>query len=193
MPSKLHRHDEFGHAHFWTISCYRRLQFFHDEGMKRVVIDALRTLQMRLGVCLLGYVMMPEHLHVLVYPQRRGDVAPIPIATVLQALKQYVGEHGKSRLREIWRRKGRLWSEPLNRWARGEFHKQQILYARGYDRNVFTQDELYQKLDYCHKNPVTRGLVADAAHWRWSSYRFFEYGDRSPLPMDWDGGWPVEW
>lgn len=65
MPSHLHRHDEPGHAHFWTISCYRRLQFFHDDGMKRVVIEALRALQTTLGVCLVGYVVMPEHVHVL--------------------------------------------------------------------------------------------------------------------------------
>ena len=36
MPSHLRRYDEPGHTHFWTISCYRRLQFFHDDGMKRV-------------------------------------------------------------------------------------------------------------------------------------------------------------
>ncbi|NTW35151.1 MAG: hypothetical protein HGB17_03310, partial [Syntrophobacteraceae bacterium] len=68
MPSHLHRHDEPGHIHFWTISCYRRLQFFRDDGMKQVVVAALRSLQVDLGVCLVGYVVMPEHLHVLVYP-----------------------------------------------------------------------------------------------------------------------------
>jgi len=35
MPSHLRRYDEPGHTHYWTISCYRRLQFFHDDGMKR--------------------------------------------------------------------------------------------------------------------------------------------------------------
>ena len=50
-----------------------------------------------------------------------------------------------------------------------------------------------QKLDYCHKNPLTRGLVDDPADWKWSSYRFYEFGDRSVLPMDWDGSWPIEW
>lgn len=70
MPSRLRRVDEPGHTHFWTISCYRRLQFFHDDGMKRVAVAALWRLRQRFGVCLLAYVVMPEHLHVLLYPQR---------------------------------------------------------------------------------------------------------------------------
>ena len=36
-------------------------------------------------------------------------------------------------------------------------------------------------------------LAAGAADWRWSSYRFYEHGDRSVLAMDWDGRWPIEW
>ena len=193
MPSHLRRYNEPGHTHFWTISCYRRLQFFHDDGMKRVVIEALRTLQTRLGVCLVGYVVMPEHVHVLLYPHTRASDAPIPIGNVLQTFKQYVGRHGKQRLRDVWHRRQRLWSEPLNRWARGSFDKQAVMNTRGYDRNIFTERELRVKLDYCHKNPITRGLVDDAAHWRWSSYRFYEFADRSVLPMGWDGRWPIEW
>jgi len=65
--------------------------------------------------------------------------------------------------------------------------------TRGYDRNIFTADELREKIDYCHKNPLTRGLVGDPADWKWSSYRFYEFGDASVLSMDWDGRWPIEW
>ncbi|MGI0149216.1 MAG: transposase, partial [Thermoplasmata archaeon] len=108
MRSSLRRHDEPGHVHFWTISCYRRLQFFHDDGMKRVIIEALRTLHGKLGVCLVGYLVMPEHVHVLLYPHRRGDDEPIPIGGVLQAFKQHIGRHGKERLRDVWRREGRV-------------------------------------------------------------------------------------
>ncbi len=161
--------------------------------MKRVVIEALRALQTTLGVCLVGYVVMPEHVHVLLYPHARGTDVPIPIGNVLQVFKQYVGRHGKERLRDVWRRRQRLWSEPLNRWAQGSFDKQEVMNTRGYDRNIFTERELREKLDYCHKNPVTRGLVGDAAVWKWSSYRFHEFGDCSVLPMDWNGCWPIEW
>jgi putative transposase len=193
MPSHLRRYDEPGHTHFWTISCYRRLQFFHDDGMKQVVIKALRTLQTKIGVCLIGYVIMPEHLHVLVYPHRRGEDKPVPIGEVLQTFKEYVGRQGKECLRDVWRQQGRLWSDPLNQWASGQFDKQEILHTRGYDRNILTRREFDEKLNYCHKNPITRGLVAAADEWRWSSYRFYEHADRSVLAMDWNGSWPIVW
>jgi hypothetical protein len=65
--------------------------------------------------------------------------------------------------------------------------------TRGYDFNITREETLFEKIDYCHKNPVTRSLVATADQWQWSSFRFYEMDDRSLLPMDWDGRWPVIW
>jgi hypothetical protein len=136
---------------------------------------------------------MPEHLHALVYPHRRGHDVPVPIGDILQTFKQYLGRHGKGRLRDVWRRQGQLWSAPLNRWANGAFAKREVMNTRGYDRNIFTEHDLREKLDYCHKNPITRGLVPNAVEWKWSSFRFYEFGDRSVLAMDRDGAWPIQW
>jgi hypothetical protein len=36
-----------------------------------------------------------------------------------------------------------------------------------------------EKLHYMYMNPVKRGLVAEAKLWPWSSYRFYQYGERS--------------
>lgn len=193
MPGNLRRHDEPGHIHFWTISCFRRLGFFHVDGMKDVVIAALRLLQTKFEVCLIGYVVMPEHVHVLLLPHARGSMEPLPISKLLNTFKQHVGYHGKAWLRDYWREHGRLWSEPLNRWARGEFDEQPIWNTRGHDFNINRQRTLTEKLDYCHKNPVTRELVDRPEQWQWSSYRFYESGDASKLRMNWDGGWPIEW
>ena len=161
--------------------------------MKQIVVDALCTLRQQLGICLIGYVIMPEHVHVLLLPHERGADEPIPIGRVLQHFKQHLGRHGKERLREVWRRQGSLWSPPLNRWAHGEFDRQEIMNTRGYDRNIFTERELREKLDYCHKNPISRGLVDRADQWKWSSYRYYLEGDGSILAMNWNGTWPVEW
>jgi len=64
---------------------------------------------------------------------------------------------------------------------------------RGCDRNLFAECTLREKLDFCHKNPITRGFVSDAADWKRSSYRFYEFGNHLLLPMDWNGSWPIEW
>ncbi len=193
MPSHLRRYDEPGYIHFWTISCYRRLGFFHSDDMKQIVIDGLRLLQLKFKVCLVGYVVMPEHVHVLLYPHGRGCAEPVGTSQLLNAFKQHVGYHGKACLRQYWRRHGRLSSGPLTQWARGQFGKQAIWTTRGYDFNIDRHKTLLEKLDYCHKNPVTRGLVDHPEDWRWSSYRFYELDDRTVLPMDWDGRWPIIW
>ena len=193
MPTHLRRYDEPGHTHFWTISCYRRLTFFHDDGMKRIVVDGLHALHERFDVCLVGYVTMPEHVHALIYPHPRGCDSPIPISTLLHAFKKHVGFHGRRRLEWVIQQQGRLWSEPLRHWASHGFDKRDLWNVRGYDFNVHTRAALIEKLDYCHTNPITRGLVERAEDWPWSSYRFYEFADSSVLPMNWNGTWPIGW
>ncbi|MFH1749175.1 MAG: hypothetical protein ABIG44_19255 [Planctomycetota bacterium] len=150
-------------------------------------------MQVKFGIYLIGYVVMPEHVHVLLLPQARGCMEPLPISRLLNAFKQHVGYYGKAWLRDYWREHGSLWSEPLNRWARGEFGDQPLWNTRGHDFNIDRQQTLIEKLDYCHKNPVTRELVDHPEEWAWSSYRFYEMDDASILRLDWDGGWPIVW
>ena len=193
MPSHLKRHDEPGYVHFWTLSCYRRLAFFWHDGMKQVAIDAMTMLRARFGVCLIGYVVMPDHVHLLLYPHAKHGEEPISISVLLHAFKQHVGFHGKQRLREIWSADRGLWSEPLNRWARGELPKQIVMATRGYDFCVDRERTLIEKINYCHKNPVTRGLVDHPSDWHWSSFRFYDEDGAGLLAMDWDGVWPIVW
>jgi putative transposase len=193
MPTRLKRFDEPGHAHFWTISCYQRLAFFWHDAMKQIVIDGLRHMRSKYNVCLIAYVVMPEHVHVVLYPHDKGGDKPTPISRLLHCFKKHVGERGKEALRTLWRKHGKLWSPLLNDWAHGLYGKQSLWTTRGYDFNITREATLHVKIDYCHKNPITRGLVATADQWRWSSFRFYEMGDRSVLAMDWDGRWPIVW
>ena len=193
MPTHLKRFDVPGHAHFWTISCFHRLSFFWENSVKQVAIDGLRQLQTKHGICLLGYVVMPEHVHVLLYPQARGSQIPVPISDLLRDFKQLVGFHGKARLRDYWREHGRLWSNPLNAWANGKLESQAFWNTRGHDFNIDRHETLLEKLEYCHNNPVKRGLVGSAVDWKWSSCRFFAAGDHSMIAMDWHGEYPIEW
>jgi len=113
-----------------------------------------------------------------------------PISRVLQTLKQYVGRHGKQALRHIWSRSRTLGSRPMDIWARATGPKP-FWKTRAHDFNVTTEQSLHVKLDYMHKNPITRGLVDRAEQWQWSSYCFYELDDDSVIAMDWDGSWPI--
>jgi putative transposase len=161
--------------------------------MKQIVIDSLRMLQVKFGVCMIGYVIMPDHVHLLIYPHRKDHDEPIAISSLLHAFKQYVGFHGKAHLRSYWKKHGCLWSQPLTDWATGDAKEKPLWNTRGYDYNIDNEKMLIEKLNYCHKNPITRGLVEDPTEWPWSSYRFYETGDSTVLKMDWDGAWPIYW
>jgi putative transposase len=193
MPSHLVRYDIPGHAHFWTISTFKRLAFFWHDDLKNVAVDGLRILQDRFDICLVGYVIMPDHVHAILYPHARGSDEPWHISKLLHSFKKHVGFHGKAALRKLRRRNGTLWSDPLNAWANGLLGGRSIWTTRGYDFNIDRHDTLLEKLDYCHKNPLSRGLVERAEDWPWSSYRFYELNDPSKIRMDWDGAWPIIW
>ncbi|MHC4672202.1 MAG: transposase [Planctomycetota bacterium] len=144
----------------------------------------------KLGIRWLGYVVMPEHVHVLVLPMAAGTDTLIPISKVLQYLKQYVGRYGKATLRTIWSCRRTLGSPPLDKWA-NEQGPHSFWKPRAYDFNITCEKTFYEKLDYMHKNPVIRNLVDRADMWLWSSYRYYELGDDSLMSMDWDGSWPI--
>jgi putative transposase len=92
---------------------------------------ALERTRRRYGLCVIGYVVMPEHMHLLLSEPQDGS-----LAIALQALKQSVSRTLALRGREPF-------------WQ-----------ARYYDFNVWTAKKETEKLKYLHRNPVTRGLAA---------------------------------
>jgi hypothetical protein len=56
--------------------------------------------------------------------------------------------------------------------------------ARFYDFNVYSSYKLREKLEYMHANPVKRGLVKNPGAWTWSSFLFYEKGERGLVTID---------
>jgi REP element-mobilizing transposase RayT len=65
--------------HFLTTSTYRRTQIFNSELFKREFIETLAELRTELGFRLLGYVLMPEHFHLLVWPSPAANPSLAPV------------------------------------------------------------------------------------------------------------------
>ena len=191
MPSRLQRHDEPNQIHFITFSCFRRLQFFRHDVVKLTFINAMNRVRNRFKIRWIGYVIMPEHVHLLVASQAKGSDQITPISRLLNTLKGASGHDGKEALRDVWRKDHSLGTRVLNNWATGAELKP-LWKPRGYDFNVVRDDTLVSKLVYIHQNPIRRGLVDRAEQWRWSSFRHHELGDNSLIEMDWDGSMPFE-
>jgi putative transposase len=54
----------------------------------------------------------------------------------------------------------------------------------GYDRNLWSKDEIVEKLEYVHNNPVRRGLCKTPADWYWSSAAHYAGLGESPVPIE---------
>lgn len=150
----------------------------------------MKTVRKRLGIRWIGYVIMPEHVHLLLLPQSASSADPVSISTVLQDLKGLSSRNCKESLRTIWKGNRSLGTKPLDSWAIG-IEPKPFWKPRGYDFNVANEEKVLEKLTYIHNNPVRRGLVNSPEDWKWSSCRFYEFDDRSMIEMDWDGGFPI--
>ena len=66
MPTGLKRVNGRGDLHFITFCCYHRRPLLRTTLARNVVVEILGKVRADLGFALVGYVLMPDHLHLLV-------------------------------------------------------------------------------------------------------------------------------
>ncbi len=153
MPLGLKRYQQEGDDHFITFSCHARRPYLDTPATRDTFLRSLEQTRTRYDFDILGYVVMPEHVHLLVgEPYDRN----VPLFKSLQSLKLSVSK--------------RLAQRPF--WQ-----------TRYYDFNVLSHDKRVEKLHYMHRNPVTRGLVHEPEDWLWSSYRHLILGHSGPVQL----------
>ncbi len=114
----------------------------------------------------MAWVIMPEHFHLLLRP-----AAEQTAATILRRLKAPFARRVLARWREL-----DAPVIPRIRARSGQLHFWQV--GGGYDRNLVSQAEVLEKINYIHANPVRRGLAATPTEYRWSSAAHYA-GDSS--------------
>ena len=147
MPKGLVRYQQCGCLHFLTFSCYRRQPLVDNSTACDVFERELEAVRIQYGFLVAGYVLMPEHVHLLV-----GEPHQSSLSVALQVLKQQTSR--------ILRQRG-----SVQFWQR-----------RYYDFNVHSDEKRVEKLKYMHRNPVKRGLVEKPEDWPWSSFRHYATG-----------------
>jgi putative transposase len=159
---KTLRHFEVpGHAHFLTFSCYQRLPLLSKDRTRRWFIDSLEKARQSHHFDLWAWVIMPEHIHLLIYPREPN----YRMAAILTTIKKPVGYKAIRYLREHA-------PEFLNRLTitrRGRTRHHFWQAGAGYDKNLYDAPAIQATADYIHSNPVGRGLVTRAEDWHWSS------------------------
>jgi putative transposase len=175
MPWGLRRYQNSGTLHFITFSCYRRQPLLMKHGAAQMFEQALEEARVKYGFFIFGYVVMPEHTHLLVSEPERGT-----LATAIKALKQSVarrqvnlgGGLRSSQQKDPHKQKPLVWGT------------QHFWQKRYYDFNVCTPQKHVEKLKYIHRNPVHRGQVARPEDWPWSSYRHYAIGEVGTVQIE---------
>jgi putative transposase len=147
MPKGLVRYQQCGLFHFLTFSCFQRQPLLTQLGAYGVFERELESVRQSYGFVVAGYVLMPEHVHLLV-----GEPLVSTLAIALQVLKQKTSR----KLKTV-----------------GEIHFWQRRY---YDFNVNSELKRVEKLRYMHRNPVKRGLAQKPEDWPWSSFLHYGTG-----------------
>lgn len=152
-----------GGVRFLTFSCYRRLPLLRNDAVKQLFVEQLICTQRKHCFKLFAWVVMPEHVHLLLVPDRSGE----SVSRIMAGLKRPVA----SRVLRRWRD---LDAHVLVKLTDSSGRQHFWQAGGGYDRLIVTQEELMEKVNYIHENPVRRGLVLRCVDWLWSSARQYE-------------------
>ncbi len=173
MRNPLKRHYGRGDLHFITFSCYRRRPLLGTARSRDCFVKILDRVRSNRNFLLLGFVVMPEHVHLLV-----SEPAGSNPSVALQVLKQQVSRSLRKK------RKGPPEAQLRLKFAEAQIEEEHFWQRRFYDFNVWSEKKFKEKLNYVHANPVKRGLVLHPKDWPWSSWSHYTRGERGLIRVD---------
>jgi putative transposase len=155
MKPKPKRYQHQGCLHFITFSCFQRRRLLDSAQSREIFECELERVRQWYGCYITSYVVMPEHVHLLISEPERSQ-----LSVVVQMLKQITSR--KLRPSEL----PRFWQ------------------VRYYDFPVWSEAKRVEKLRYIHRNPVRRGLVQRPEDWKWSSFLQWATGAEGPVEIE---------
>lgn len=171
MRKRLVRREIPHGERFITFSCERRLPLLGNPRIRDLFVQTLGEARDRHGFKLFAWVVMPEHVHLLVRPMDDSR-----LDRALLGLKFSVARRVISRWKEIE-------APILKEITRGDGLARFWQKGGGFDRNVRDENEFSRHVQYIHRNPVERGLVDRPEQWAWSSVNWW-MGRREGLCCD---------
>ena len=187
MPSRhkqCRRYNDPGHAHALTFSCFHQRPFLSRRRSRQWMIEAISDSRTKHRFALWAYVLMPEHVHLLIWPTQ----PEYSISRILSSLKQPVAKRALLHVRQF---APSFLHQMEDRQPSGTVHHRFWQRGGGYDRNLTEPNTIWWEIEYIHANPVRRGLCLTPTDWAWSSAAEFATPgtgllsiDRASIPQD---------
>jgi REP element-mobilizing transposase RayT len=148
--------------HFLTCTVMEWLPVFTRPDTVQIVLNSWLYLREHEGMRLYGYVILENHLHFVAHSERLDlcvrHFKSFTARRIIDHLAAHSEEHLLARLRSA--KQAHKTDREFQFWQEGS-----------HAELVFSEDMMREKLDYIHANPVKRGYVDRAEHWRYSSAR----------------------
>ena len=148
--------------HFLTCTVLHWLPIFTRKESVQVIIECLKFLQEKDGLKLYAYVILENHLHMVV----QSD----DLERSMKSFKQYTA---RELLKLLKKENAKTILEQLQFYKKSH-HKatDYQVWEEGYQPKLMQTDNMMiSKIKYIHENPVKRGYVDEEVHWRYSSAR----------------------
>jgi putative transposase len=155
MTKNLVRHQQTGHLHFVTFSCYQRKPFLNTAKGRDLFERSLERMRVRYEFLVFGYVVMPEHVHLLISEPKLAR-----LDKALQALKLSVSVQSVQ---------GRFWQKryyDFNLFSDGKFvEKLRYMHRNPLKRELVTKTEEWAWSSYRHYQSGELETVEIESHW----------------------------
>ena len=144
MPWGLTRFHQSGQSHFVTFCCYHGHRLLATDESCRIFESALERVRRGYRLYVYGYVVMPEHVHLLLSEPSCPTQAKIGLEWATRPQHYTLADALKSLKQGVSRR---LLGNGEHFWQK-----------RYYDFNIRNYPQFVEKLRYIHRSPVKRGL-----------------------------------
>ncbi len=190
MPWGLTRFQHSGQSHFVTFCCYHRRRLLINDESRRIFESALERVRRGFRLQVYGYVVMPEHVHLLLSEPQRDDAglgtAPLKPKDGLNGppvgfKETTVGLLGEPKQRTLGDALKSL-KQGVSRRLIGD--AEHFWQKRYYDCNIRDYPQFVEKLRYIHRNPVKAGLCERPEDWKWSSFRHYATGREGRVEIE---------
>ena len=162
--------------HYLTFVTFARINIFRSSDICQLFVDALNEVRAKRMFKLIAYVVMPDHVHMIINPLHCDielvgkEIKGIAAKKILDWLK----ENGhKVSLEKLKLKK-----------AGKRNHSYSVWQKKVKSVDLWSQKFVLQKRNYVHQNPVRAGLCSHPAEWKWSSYLAYVRPDSTGVPIE---------
>ncbi len=148
-----------------TCTILNWLPIFTRKESVEILLDSLKYLQKKENLKLYAYVILENHIHLIV---QSDDVA--------KSMRHFKSFTAKALLNLLQKENAQTLLKQFQFYKKShKSDKTYQLWQEGYQPKLIQTDTMMlSKIQYIHENPVKRGYVDDAIHWRYSSARDYE-------------------